>query len=78
MQTSKIDGKSIGVIEACKEVVNDSKQFGLRGVFRGQGLGIAKGILSLTAFHQGRIWLTDGFRNHNISNGSYTPPVGSA
>lgn len=79
MQTSKIDGKAIGVIEACKEVANDSKQFGLRGVFRGQGLGIAKGILSLTAFHQGRIWLMDAFKDHNISNGSYTPKdVGSA
>eukprot|EP00578_Thalassiosira_sp_NH16_P016784 CAMPEP_0181118064 /NCGR_PEP_ID=MMETSP1071-20121207/22872_1 /TAXON_ID=35127 /ORGANISM="Thalassiosira sp., Strain NH16" /LENGTH=319 /DNA_ID=CAMNT_0023202525 /DNA_START=172 /DNA_END=1131 /DNA_ORIENTATION=+ len=80
MQTSKIDGKAIGVIEACKEVANDSKQFGMRGIFRGQGLGIAKGILSLTAFHQGRIWLTDAFRDRNISNGSYTPKdkVGSA
>ncbi|KAL9189242.1 hypothetical protein ACHAXT_011732 [Thalassiosira profunda] len=79
MQTSKIDGKAIGVAEACKEVIQDSKQFGLRGVFRGQGLGIAKGILSLTAFHQGRIWLTDAFRNHNIANGSsYVPKVGSA
>ena len=78
MQTSKIDGKAIGVIDACKEVVADSKQFGLRGIFRGQGLGIAKGILSLTAFHQGRIWLTEAFRNNNIGNGSYTPEVGSA
>jgi hypothetical protein len=75
MQTSKIDGKAIGVIEACKEVARDSKQFGLRGVFRGQGLGIAKGILSLTAFHQGRIWLMDAFRSHNINNGSYVPPA---
>jgi len=78
MQTSKIGGKAITVMEACKEVVTDSKQFGLRGVFRGQGLGIAKGILSLTAFHQGRIWLTEAFRNHNINNGSYTPKLGSA
>lgn len=80
MQTSKLDGKAISLREACMEMVNDSKQFGLRGVFRGQGLGIAKGILSLTAFHQGRIWLTEAFRSHNINNGSYTPPdnVGSA
>lgn len=78
MQTSKIDGKAIGVMDAVKEVVTDSKQFGLRGVFRGQGLGIAKGILSLTAFHQGRIWLMDAFKENNISNGSYTPNVGSA
>lgn len=78
MQTSKIGEKPISVMEACKEVVRDSKQFGLRGVFRGQGLGIAKGILSLTAFHQGRIWLADAFRSNNIKNGSYTPKVGSA
>jgi len=78
MQTSKIDGKAIGVIEACQEVITDSKQFGLRGVFRGQGLGIAKGILSLTAFHQGRIWLMEAFKENNIKNGSYTPKVGSA
>ena len=78
MQTSKIEGKSISLMEACKEMVNDSKQFGLRGVFRGQGLGIAKGILSLTAFHQGRIWLTDTFRQNNINNGSYVPKVGAA
>jgi len=78
MQTSKIGGKGIGVMDACREVITDSKTFGLRGIFRGQGLGIAKGILSLTAFHQGRIWLTDAFRDHNVDNGSYTPPVGSA
>lgn len=73
MQTSKIDGKSIGVIEACKEVASDSKKFGLRGVFRGQGIGIAKAVLSLTMFHQGRIWMTDAFKANNIRNGSYTP-----
>lgn len=69
MQTSKIDGKSIGVMEACKEMVADSKAFGLRGVFRGQGIGIAKAVLSLTMFHQGRIWLTDAFKEYNIKNG---------
>lgn len=73
MQTSKIDGKSIGVGEAIKEVVNDSKKFGLRGVFRGQGIGIAKAVLSLTMFHQGRIWLADAFKQYNIDNGSYVP-----
>jgi hypothetical protein len=73
MQTSRIDGKPIGVMEACREMVHDSKQFGLRGAFRGQGIGIAKAILSLTMFHQGRIWCTEAFRQHNISNGSYIP-----
>jgi len=75
MQTSRIDGKGISVVEACKEVVTDSKTFGLRGVFRGQGIGIGKAILSLTMFHQGRIFLTDSFKANNISNGSYVPGV---
>lgn len=73
MQTSKIDGKAITVTEAIKEVVTDSKQFGLRGIFRGQGIGMAKAVLSLTMFHQGRIFLTDALKQYNIDNGSYTP-----
>lgn len=73
MQTSKIDGKSIGVGSAIKEMVNDSKQFGLRGVFRGQGIGIAKAVLSLTMFHQGRIWLAEYFKDYNIRNGNFDP-----
>lgn len=65
MQTSSISGKSIGVIDACKEVVKDSKEFGLRGIFRGQGIGIVKAIISLTMFHQGRIYLTDQYKARN-------------
>lgn len=73
MQTTKIDGKGISAINACKEVLSDSKKFGLRGVFRGQGIGMAKAILSLTMFHQGRIWLAETFKQHNIDNGSFVP-----
>lgn len=73
MQTSKIEGKSISVVSACKEMVNDSKQFGLRGVFRGQGIGIAKAVLSLTMFHQGRIFLADAMKQRNIEKGYYEP-----
>jgi hypothetical protein len=65
MQTSSIQGKSIGVVDACKEMMKDSKQFGLRGMFRGQGIGIAKAVVSLTLFHQGRIVLMDAFKDHN-------------
>lgn len=72
MQTSSIQQKSIGVIEACKQVVEDSKKFGLRGVFRGQGIGIAKAIISLTLFHEGRLFLQDGFKSYNEKNG-YIP-----
>jgi len=73
MQTSKIDGKAISVTNAIKEVAADSKKFGLRGIFRGQGIGMAKAVLSLTMFHQGRIWLADVFKQQNIDNGSYVP-----
>ena len=65
MQTSSINGKSISVIDAMKEVVKDSRQFGLRGIFRGQGIGIAKAVISLTTFHEGRIFLTNYFKKKN-------------
>ena len=68
MQTSSINKKSISLFDAIKEVVNDSKQFGLRGIFRGQGIGIAKAIISLTMFHQGRIFLTEYLEERNIKN----------
>jgi hypothetical protein len=71
MQTSAIKGKSIGLMDACKEIVLDSKTYGLRGIFRGQGIGIAKAIISLTMFHQGRIFLTDMFKSHNERNGHF-------
>lgn len=72
MQTSSIKGKSISVVDAVKQVVEDSKKFGLRGVFRGQGIGIAKAIVSLTLFHEGRLFLQDTFKSHNEKNG-YIP-----
>lgn len=70
MQTSSIKGKSIGLIEACKEIALDSKTYGLRGIFRGQGVGIVKAIISLTMFHQGRIYCTEGFKRYNERNGN--------
>lgn len=69
MQTSSISGKRITVTEAIKEVIVDSKQFGLRGVFRGNGIGIAKAVISLTLFHEGRIFLTEGWLSYNKSRG---------
>merc|ERR1711988_2080410 len=55
MQTNSIKGNSIGVFEAIKEMTTDMAKFGLSGIFRGQGIGIAKAIVSLTLFHEGRI-----------------------
>jgi hypothetical protein len=73
MQTSSIKGNRISVVEAVKEMVADSAAFGLRGVFRGQGIGIAKAIISLSLFHEGRHFLQDYFRASNIRNGYYVP-----
>merc|ERR1712176_959888 len=73
MQTSRIQGKAYTVTEAIKEMMADSAKFGLRGVFRGQGIGIAKAVVSLTLFHEGRMFLQDAFKNYNIRNGHYSP-----
>lgn len=71
MQTSNINHKSIKLYDALKEIINDSKSFGIRGIFRGQGIGIFKAIISLTMFHEGRLYLTDQFKNYNINNHFY-------
>jgi hypothetical protein len=69
MQTNSIQGKSIGVVEAVKEMGRDMAQYGLRGVFRGQGIGIAKAIVSLSLFHEGRMFLARQFRESNEAKG---------
>merc|ERR1712157_525707 len=69
MQTNSIKGKSISTTEAVKEMAADMAKFGLRGVFRGQGIGIAKAIVSLTLFHEGRMWLTRLAKERNKRNG---------
>lgn len=68
MQTNSIKGKKIGVVEACKELSKDMTQFGMKGVFRGQGLGMAKAIVSLTLFHEGRLFLTERMKIYNGTN----------
>ncbi len=55
MQTNPIGDRSIKIFEAIKELINDSKKFGLRGMFRGQGIGITKAVISLSLFHEGRM-----------------------
>jgi hypothetical protein len=75
MQTSSIKGKSVSIGEAVKEVMVDTQKFGLRGMFRGQGIGIVKAIISLTLFHQGRLYLTDAFKDNNESNGIFYEDV---
>ena len=65
MQTSSIGSKSISLPAAIGELVKDTKENGLRGMFRGQGIGIAKAVISLTMFHQGRIFCMDWFKQSN-------------
>ena len=72
MQTNSIQGKSIPVQAAVKEMFHDMTTFGMRGIFRGQGIGIVKAIISLTLFHEGRHFLQDYFLNHNKAHG-YVP-----
>lgn len=65
MQTNSIKGKSIGVVEAMGEIGADMTKFGMRGIFRGQGIGIAKAIVSLSLFHEGRMFIHRQFKSHN-------------
>lgn len=65
MQTSAISKGSISLRKACKVLLDDSRAFGLRGIFRGQGVGIVKAIVSLTMFHEGRRFFTQGFQSFN-------------
>jgi len=69
MQTNSIKGKSISTFEAIGEMAADMRKFGLAGVFRGQGIGIAKAIVSLTLFHEGRMWLARLLKERNVQNG---------
>ena len=62
LQTSAIGEKKIGLGAALKELGADMSAFGLRGIFRGQGIGIAKAVLSLTMFHEARIAIADTFK----------------
>ena len=65
MQTNSIKGKKISVSEACGEIARVTAKFGMRGMFRGQGLGIGKAIVSLSLFHEGRLFLTNKTKQYN-------------
>merc|ERR1712151_471895 len=69
MQTNSIKGGSISLPAALKEMGSDMAAFGLRGIFRGQGIGIVKAIISLTLFHEGRMFLAKQFKERNVRNG---------
>ena len=68
MQTSAIKEKRISTFQACKEIGQDMTKNGMKGIFRGQGVGMVKGIVSLTLFHEGRLFLTRHFKEYNESS----------
>jgi len=70
MQTNSIKSGSISTFAAIKEMFADMAKFGLAGVFRGQGIGIFKAIISLSLFHEGRLFITDQFKDYNMKNGA--------
>jgi hypothetical protein len=72
MQTSEIKGKPISVMSAVREIILDSNTYGLRGIFRGQGIGIGKAVVSLSLFHEGRMFCQRVARRHNEKHG-YLP-----
>jgi len=67
MQTNSIKGTKISFPAALGEMGGDMAKFGLSGVFRGQGIGIAKAVVSLTLFHEGRMWIAAKFKESNES-----------
>ena len=73
MQTNSIKGGSISTFEAIGEVAADMRKFGLSGVFRGQGVGIFKAIISLTLFHEGRMFIARKFKERNEALGLLPP-----
>ena len=68
-QTASIKGKSIGTIDAVKELVKDTQEFGLRGMFRGNAIGIGKAVISLWLFHEARLYFTEATFSYNQRNG---------
>lgn len=65
MQTSPIKEKRIGIFEATRELITDSKKFDIKGMFRGQGIGIVKAIIALSLFHEGRMMVETSFKKYN-------------
>ncbi len=65
MQTASVRGRRVSITEATRELWVDAKTFGARGALRGNGIGIIKAILALSLFHEGRLFFTDIWIEHN-------------
>jgi hypothetical protein len=69
MQTASVNHKRVSVTDAVRELVEDRRRFGLVGVFRGSGIGIVKAIISLSLFHEGRLFCIDRWKDYNGTRG---------
>ena len=69
MQTNPIKNKRINLKEASKVIIEDTRKFGLKGLLRGQGIGVVKGVVALTVFQESRILYQNSFKNYNIKHG---------
>lgn len=57
MQTNSIHSPPITLRESLNELKKDVNMFGWKGMFRGQGIGMIKAIISLSLFHEGRMMM---------------------
>lgn len=55
MQTGAINNRRMTLGDAVRELGRDMRRYGMRGVFRGQGVGMAKAVISLSSFHYFRL-----------------------
>jgi hypothetical protein len=55
MQTKSAALTPISLRDTIRLIFDDSRTFGIRGLFRGNGIGILKAIIALTSFHEGRM-----------------------
>jgi len=72
MQTGSITSAPVSYRSAFSDLARDASAFGLCGMFRGQGAGIAKAVVSLTLFHEFRHYTQAAFRRYNAENGYYS------
>lgn len=65
IQTNTISSKSINITQSVKEILTDTRKLSLKGMFHVQRNGLVKPIVSLSLFHESRLFMTDNFINYN-------------
>jgi hypothetical protein len=65
MQTSCVKSPKTSFVKAIEYLNNDYKQFGIKALFRGQGIGIVKAIFTLSIFHEVRMMISNFCKERN-------------